>query len=62
MNEKLRKLFCKLGIHNWVYIESYRYPVDERFCSKCLKHQNPVYDMCYGGTYYLDSPFKVKLH
>jgi len=51
----LEKILCGLKLHNWVYTYSERLKIKRRYCSRCNLWQDAVYDMAYGGTYYVDS-------
>jgi len=43
----------KCFIHKWVYDKPTYYKCN-RTCSKCNKKQHSMYDMTYGGTYWVD--------
>ena len=49
------RLLCFLGRHDWLY-DSPRHDAN-RFCRRCGRWEHPVYDMAYGGTYYIEGFF-----
>jgi len=46
-------IFCFFGIHDWK-ITFDENPKQERECKCCGKEQSNTYDMCYGGTYWVN--------
>lgn len=51
----VRGIPCKVGKHDWIY-DSDDYTANRR-CRNCNLWQHPVYDLTYGGTYYVNGRF-----
>ena len=49
-------VMCSLGMHKWKTTMLTKVK-GHRKCSKCLKEQHTMYDMCYGGTYWADGKY-----
>ena len=48
----LKRLLCLIGIHDWLYTSPHHDA--DRYCRRCPKHEQAVYDMAYGSTYYVE--------
>lgn len=47
-----RKLLCSIGLHKWLIFYSSK-PRMVQQCQYCSKRRSTMYDLSYGGTYWV---------